>query len=289
MKEKRKNKMVIVFLVLFIIFGFVFVWFRIPYSPLKSQFKKDVLNQIIGNSIDSSEQYFSFSDFDNFPLVIRRYIDNSGYIGKQKMSYLKMEYKDVNFMQSQSGPKLKIDYTQYDFVKKPDRLALIDSSMFGIPFEGYDYYIHGIGGMKGVIAKTVTLFDQRGAEMDKACLVTFLAESLFAPNILLQDYISFEEIDDYSVKATINYNGISASGVFTFNDEYEMVSFSTNDRAIIGTDGSLEYVKWSAVCGDYKVYDNGIKYPTKFKAVWNYPDKDFIYFDGTIHDISYDS
>lgn len=45
-------------------------------------------------------------------------------------------------------------------------MALIDSSMFGIPFEGYDYYWNGTGGMKGVIARAITLFDQTGADMD---------------------------------------------------------------------------------------------------------------------------
>ncbi len=51
-------------------------------------------------------------------------------------------------------------------------MALIDSSIFGIPFEGYDSYQNGTGGMKGVIAKAITLFDQTGTDMDKACLAT---------------------------------------------------------------------------------------------------------------------
>ena len=33
---------------------------------------------------------------------------------------------------------------------------------------------------------------------------------------------------------------------------------------------------------DYVTYENGIKYPGRLQAVWNYPDKDFVYFDGTI-------
>ena len=49
-------------------------------------------------------------------------------------------------------------------------IAKINSQcMFGIPFEGYDYYSDGIGGMKGVIAKVITLFNQTGTDMDKAC------------------------------------------------------------------------------------------------------------------------
>ena len=203
------------------------------------------------------------------------------------MSYLKMEYHNVDFSQGKNGPTLKIDYTQYNFINEPCRMALIDSSMFGIPFEGYDYYQNGIGGMKGVIAKAITLFNQTGADMDKACLATYIAESLFAPTILLQDYISFEETSDFEVQATIKYKGQTASGIFTFNEQYEMISFTTNDRAATGTDGSMEYVPWSAICNDYRLASNGIKYPTKFQAVWNYQDGDLVYFDGSISEVSY--
>ena len=156
------------------------------------------------------------------------------------MSYLKMEYRDVDFMQDRTGPALKIDYTQYNFVSEPSRMALIDSSMFGVPFEGYDYYQNGIRGMKGVIAKGITLFNQ------------------------------------------------TARGIFTFNEQYEYVSFTTNDRAVANTDGTKVYIPWSAVCGEYCVSESGIKYPTKFKAIWNYADGDFVYFDGVISTVSYD-
>ena len=199
-----------------------------------------------------------------------------------------MKYHDVDFMQGKDGPALKIDYTQYDFVSEPCRMALISSSMFGVPFEGYDYYQNGVGGMKGVIAKGITLFHQTGEEMDKACLVTYLAESMFAPAILLQDYISFEEISDYEVKAIIYYAGQSASGIFTFNEQYEFISFKTNDRGVTNPDGTMEYIPWSAVCSKYELSERGIRYPTKFKAIWNYPEGDFVYFDGVISTVSYD-
>ncbi len=265
----------------------ILIWFHIPYSPVKSCFSKDVEDLKAGNRLKEEGNAFRSEDFSHLPFAIRRYIEYCGYIGTPQMSYLKMEYHDVDFMQGRTGPALKIDYTQYDFVAEPCRMALIDSSMFGTPFEGYDYYRDGVGGMKGVIAKGITLFNQTGAEMDKACLVTYLAECMFAPSALLQDYISFEELSDYEVKATIRYGGQSASGIFTFNERYEYVLFTTNDRGVTNADGTMEYIPWSAVCGDYHVSENGIKYPTKFQAIWNYPDGDFLYFDGRISTISY--
>lgn len=287
MKKERKRKMFVIIGVLLVLAGMLMIWFHIPYSPVKKQFQKDIEALSVKNHLPIENEVFTDSDFSHLPIAIQRYIQYCGYIGTPKMSYLKMEYHDVDFMQGRNGPSLKIDYTQYNFVCEPCRMALIDSSMFGIPFEGYDYYQNGSGGMKGVIAKAITLFNQTGTDMDKACLATFLAESLFAPTILLQDYISFEEINNFEVRAIISYKGQTASGIFTFNEKYEMVSFTTNDRAATGTDGTMEYVPWSALCSDYQVSESGIKYPTKFQAVWNYSDGDFIYFDGIINKVSY--
>lgn len=59
-----------------------------------------------------------------------------------------MEYRSVNFATGRNGAKLKIDYSQKDFADAPDRLSFIDSKMFGVPFQGYDYYLNGTGGIK---------------------------------------------------------------------------------------------------------------------------------------------
>ena len=83
--------------------------------------------------------------------------------------------------------------------------------------------------------------------MDRACLAKFLAECMFVPTVLLQDYIEFEEISDYQVRGIITVNGQTVSKIFTFNEEYEMVSFRTTDRAVVGSDGTVEHVPWSAI------------------------------------------
>lgn len=284
--KARERKMFVAIGVMLVIVGALMIWFAIPYSPVKKQFQNDIAALSAENKLSADGELFTEKDFSQLPPAVQKYIENCGYIGTPKTSHLKMEYHAVDFSQGRNGSVLKIDYTQYNFINEPCRMALIDSSLFGIPFEGYDYYQNGSGGMKGVIAKAVTLFDQTGADMDKACLATFLAESLFAPAVLLQDYITLEEISDFKVRAAITYGGQTASGIFTFNEQYEMISFTTNDRAAAGTDGSMEYIPWSALCSDYRLSESGIKYPAEFQAVWNYPDGDFVYFDGVISKIT---
>ena len=275
-----KRKIMTALIVVAAIILLLAVWFNIPYSPVKTQFKNDVAARTqntatLTGALDSAA-------FANLPPLIQKYLEKSGYIGSERRSHLTMEYKDVDFGLGVNKPRLKIDYTHTDFADSPDRLAFIDSKMFGVPFQGYDYYTDGKGGMKGVLAKLFTLFDQTGPEMDKACLITYLAEAFFLPDALLKDFITFTQVDERTVEATITNKGVAASGVFHFNDAYEMISFTTNDRGQIAPDGTIEYIPWEAQCENYKEYSDGIRRPTVFRAVWKNKGGDFIYFDGMI-------
>ena len=280
----RKKKMILL-LIMFALIVLVIFWFNIPYSPFKNQFKKDLNKQIqLSESFlrESSKTVYTREDFESLPPLLRAYIEKCGYIGSPRKSILQMEYKKVDFSLGQNRPKLKIDYSQVDFANAPVRLAFIDSKMFGVPFQGYDYFVNGKGGMKGVFAKSFQLFDQTGEQMDKAALVTYLAEIIFLPEALLQNFVSFNQLDSHRVEARIEYKGLKACGIYHFNDAHEMIYFSTDERGQSSSDGSIENIPWEAQCQEYKLYSDGIKRPTIFRAVWKYPDQDFIYFDGKI-------
>ncbi|WP_295805935.1 DUF6544 family protein [uncultured Corynebacterium sp.] len=261
--------------------GAVALWFAVPYSPLRSEFSQDVERAQAATITDPTDVFVE-EDFGAFPGAIQNYIASNGFIGTPKYSWVHLEFQDVDFVQGKEGRKLKIDYDQYNFAANPRRLAMVDSAVAGVPFQGYDYFADGKGGMKGVIGKAVTLFDERGPEMDRAALVTYLAESLFIPQSLLQNDIHFTELSEREVEASITYEGITVSGLFTFNEAYEMVAFTTSDRALSSEDGTITHVDWTARCADYRPNSQGIRLPTKFQAVWNYPEQDVIYFDGAI-------
>ncbi|MFY9519673.1 MAG: DUF6544 family protein [Caldicoprobacterales bacterium] len=262
------------------------IYFKIPYSPIKQSFKNKVAIAK-GQQSNLSGGYFKKEDFAHMPLAIQKYMDTCGYIGKAKMAWMKIPFFGVDFIIGSDDKKLAIDYCQYNFTANPTRYALIESSLFAIPFEGLDSLTAGLGGMKGMIAKSITLFNEKGPEMDKACLVTYLAESIFMPSSLLQGFIRLEEIDDYRVKGSISYKGIEAEGIFHFNDKFQMIKFTTQDRAETGADGKIEYFPWSAICSDYQTNEDGYSHPTVFKAVWHYKDRDLVYFDGRLEGIEY--
>ncbi|MBA9085792.1 hypothetical protein FHR92_002259 [Fontibacillus solani] len=274
--------------VIIVIVGLIVIFFNIPYSKTTREFNIsiNIEKQAIAMNNENEQQYFTEADIADLPAPVQKYFRYCGFIGTPKMSYMKVAFNNVDFSLGRGKSTIKVDYTQYNIVNKPIRIALIDSSMFGVPFQGIDSYIDGKGSMKGVIAKLITLFDQRGEDMDRASLVTFLSESLLAPDAALQDYVTWEEIDDLHAKATISCYGTSASGIFTFNEKGEMTSFTTEDREAISMDGKREQVTWTAIISDYEDH-NGIKQPTTLQAVWNYDEGDLLYFDGIHTSIEY--
>lgn len=263
----------------------ILIWLIIPYSPAQAEFAQLISYQMTKTTNQGG--VITHEDIAQLPLPVQKHFQYCKYIGKSKMSNMNIHFNDVDFVLSPDKPKMRIKYIQYNFVAEPERIAYIDTSLYGIPFEGIDAYQNGTGSMKGVIAKTFTLFDQKGEALDQASLVTCLAESLFLPTQALQDYISWKEIDETHVQAVINYYGTSASGIFTFDDNGAMVSFTTNDRECTDTKGNSQKVKWSAVCGDYEEVD-GIKYPSNLKAVWHFETGDLVYFDGRDITVKYD-
>ena len=276
MKRRNKRIMLAIIGILVCAAGILIIFFNIPCSKTKAEFDKTAT--VLITEADHEESTFREKDIAGLPTSVRRYFTYCGYIGTPKMSYVKIDYQDVDFLFNKDKP-LKIGYTQYNFANKPNRIAYIDSSMYGIPFEGLDSFLGGRGSMKGVLAKLFTLFDQTGTAMDESSLVTFLSEILLIPNAALQDYIKWEAIDDLHAKATMSCYGISVSGVFTFNENGEMVSFETNDRSAVEADGSSETIKWSVHCDEY-LEVNGIKRPTAFQAIWHYDNGDLVYFYG---------
>lgn len=234
-----------------------------------------------------SNQTFTEADIVSLPAPVQRCFKYSGYIGKKKMQNAKIVFEDVDFISN--GKELKLRSEQYNFVSEPARIAYLSSKVMGIiPFEGRDKYQNGKGSMIGKLMKIITLFDVTSPEMNQSALVTFLAETIIVPNVALQDYIKWEEINGKQAKAIMNYDGIKVEGVFTFNDKGEFIRFETNDRYMDKGNGIMEKEKWTAEVENY-IEKNGIKIPGKMKAIWNLSEGDLVYFDGNITNISFDN
>lgn len=260
---------------LLVIIGII-IFLCIPFSPTRNDFNS-IVERKIKEANGLSEEVFTETDIQMLPLPVQRYFRHCGYLGTPKMNYMKASFVDVDFIMSPTRT-VKIDYQQLNLVSKPERFALISSSLYGIPFEGLDSYQNGKGSMKGKLTKIITLFDQQGENMDRSSLVTWLSECLLVPNAALNDFIIWKPIDDTNARATITWEGIRVSGIFNFSPEGELLSFRTSERVAVDMKGKVTRADWSGYFQDYHPV-NGILQPKIMKSVWHYLDRDSVYFN----------
>lgn len=281
MKRRVKRKMGLNLGVILLLVSILVIYFNVPYSRLKTNFKDYLVESEENISENKKSTKYTLEDL---PQSMQNFYSYTKLVNKVSSNHVSFNFKDADFVNIGMNKTLKIDYSEHIFGDVPARFAFIDSSLYGIPFQGLDSFINGEGGMKGVVAKNITLFNQRGKEMNKAALVTWLAEIIFMPSQLLSGDVDIKEIDKNTVGVSITYDNIKASGNYKFLDSGELVEFTTDDRALIYNDGRLEHRKWSALYEDYK--NNGdLLLPNRLKSKWHFDNEDIIYFDGT--DIEY--
>ncbi|RYG54178.1 MAG: hypothetical protein EOO01_02280 [Chitinophagaceae bacterium] len=222
---------------------------------------------------------------EELPNALQHFLIHSGFMMVADIHQTKIEWKTAALKFSVNGNWKRISCTQHNFLPDPIRLAYMKTKMFGlIGLEAFDSFRHGHGGMIVRMASMINLTNAKGPEMDKAALVTILAETMIIPDYALQSYIQWEEIDHYTIKGTINYHGLKASGIFYFNSNFEITKFETDDRYFTDGKGILHQVKWTAECSNYTRHGQ-LSFPTKFKSTWNFPTGDFTYFQGEISNI----
>jgi len=281
MKRRVKKKMGLILGIILLLVSILVIYFNVPYSRLKTNFKDYLVAS--EENINENKKAAKYT-LEDLPQSMQNFYSYTKLVNKVSSNHVSFNFKDADFVNIEMNKTLKIDYSEHIFGDVPARFAFIDSSLYGIPFQGLDSFINGEGGMKGVVAKNITLFNQRGEEMNKAALVTWLDEIIFMPSQLLSGDVDIKEIDKNTVGVSITYDNIKASGIYKFLDSGELVEFTTDDRALTYNDGRLEHRKWSALYEDYK--NNGdLLLPNRLKSKWHFDNEDIIYFDGT--DIEY--
>ncbi len=258
---------------------------------VKYRFLKDLFSAEIKEEIKkfppSDNSPLSEEDIAHLPDSVKNYIRSCGYVGKPRTDNARIFWKDVSFKRSKTAQWLKLDCLQFNSVPEPCRIVYMKSFLgFIFPFEGRDKYQNGIGNMFIKILYLLKVQDAKSREMDCSGLVTTLAETLLLPWQALQPYIKWSEYGPDKAKATIEFGGNKVSGIFEFNENYEMTRFVSDDRFQSQSDSSSRNIRWAAVSGNY-IEKDGIKFPSSFSGVWYQDEGELEYFKGTIDSILY--
>ena len=276
--QKGKCKMTIVG-ILFIIIGIILIYWNGSYSPFQNRFVKDMEKRV--QTTERCTEVCTREEIANLPEVMQKYCNYIGLEGFPKYQAVRTIFSDTKFVfNDESGMILDMDYDLWLFYDEPFRSAYCKSKLHGIPFDGIDYCTDDLeGGMKGIVGKAIRIFDTRSQQAYQAGLVSWLAESVcINPSAVLSSYVSYEAVDEHHVKATVAYNGVSGSGIFTLNDEGAIIEFYSDDRQVEKIDGADTRIGWKCEYEGYRK-ENGIMQAHMVRSVKIYPDKEVTYFD----------
>lgn len=230
-----------------------------------------------------SQQIVTDSAVSSLPEPVQRWLKASGVVGKPVPGHLKLLQKGA----LRTSPKqegMPATAVQYFNTYEPGFVWQADVKMMKvIDVAGRDKYLYGKGNMLIKAFSLVTMVDAKGDKMDRGAMLRYMSEICWFPSAVIRSYMTWEAVDSNSAKATMTYNGISVSGIFSFDEQGRMVSFSAK-RYMEGKD---EPQDWYIPIMEWKTFE-GITVPSKGKVIWKLAEGDFNYYDWEVTDIRYD-
>jgi hypothetical protein len=151
---------------------------------------------------------------------------------------------------------------------------------------GRDGYLEGRGLMTIRLGSIVPLVNAAGPEMDDASLLRHLSEMPWFPSAFLRDRVTWEAIDDASVRVSIADGARRATGVLEIDAEGGLLAFHAERHAMVGK--GFELRPWTAPTYAYGEFE-GLRLPVRGAAVWTLPDgTELTYIEVELTEVEYD-
>lgn len=240
---------------------------------------------LLSQTKNANSRQLSKNDIRELPKPIKKWLENSGAIGKPMITKAKVTQEAKMKMKPEQEDWLDAKAIQYSTIDVPGFIWTVDVKMNPlISFQGRDKYTGGNGEMLIKLFSLINVVNETGEKLNEGTLQRYLGEMVWFPSLAISNYISWESINDTTAKATMDYKGTKASGTFYFNSAGDFIKFSA-DRFKSNEKDSKRY-EWILTVDDYKSFE-GIKVPSKMKATWKLENMDWNWLKLEIMDIKY--
>lgn len=249
-------------------------------------FNKNVDNEIkvLFNKVKNKRSHISKADIEVLPQNVQRWLKYAQIIGKEKVTSVRLKQKATMRLEIDKR-WMPVQAEQYFTTEEPSFIWKANIKMAPLfHIVGRDIYTEGKGNM---LIKFLSLFNvanSKGKKINQGTLLRYLAEMVWFPTAVVNNFITWEEIDTEHAKATMTYKEVIASGVLTFNDKGEVINFEAERYGEFDNKFRLEL--WSISLYAYKKFD-GIKVPTKGDVTWKLKTGNFNWFNFEVTQIEY--
>lgn len=244
-------------------------------------------SQLLDKNISTEIRILNESDLTNLPEPVKKWLRNSGAIGKPYISYGKVDQIAELQMKPEQDNWLKATAIQYTTIDNPAFIWSVDVKMNNfVNFQGRDKFDEGKGEMLIKLNSLLNIVNERGEKLDEGTLQRYLGEMVWFPSLALSPYITWKQIEENTAKATMTYKGTSGSGTFYFNSSGDIIKFSA--LRYKGNEKDAKRYNWEMNILGYKTFE-GIKVPAKMTSTWKLEDKDWTWLKMEVTNIKYNN
>ncbi len=220
------------------------------------------------------------------PDPAQRYLRYAGVVGRPLVDTVRLR-QACRMQPAPGGMSFPIIAEQWYAVEPPGFVWDATVPMAGVPVvRGRDGYLDGRGLMTIKLGSLVPIVDASGPEMDQAALLRHLSEMPWFPSAFLRERVTWEAIDDATVRVTLADGDRRATGTLEIDAEGRLVMFRSERHAAVGK--GFELRPWSTPTYAYGEFE-GLRLPVRGAAVWALPDgTEHPYIDIELNAVEYD-
>ncbi|MBU7006914.1 DUF6544 family protein [Phosphitispora fastidiosa] len=236
------------------------------------------------NNIGDKKEIVRETDLEGLPHSVQNWLERSQVIGKERIKTVYLKQKGL-MRTTEDGKWMPAEAKQYFRVDEPGFIWTAKIRIApAVYLAGRDKYYEGKGHMLIKLLSLIPIADSKGEEIDQGTLLRYMAEMPWFPTAALSNYIKWEEVDFNRARAIMSYGGVTASGVYEFNEKGEVVSFTANRYREVN--GSFVLQDWGGLTREYREF-NGIRIPNKTDVVWKPETGDFTWYKLEVTEIEY--
>ncbi|WP_243729677.1 DUF6920 family protein [Salegentibacter sp. 24] len=258
----------------------------IAFSTLNFQRKITAeIDQLLTQSQQPEKILVTEQMISTLPEAVQKWLLSSGIVGQELIQNIYLEQNIKMLMKPEQRKWTTARAKQYFTVDPPGFIWSVKLNIRpGISIVGRDKFVAGKGEM---IIKLFSIFPiakaQGSPKIDQSTLQRYLAEIVWFPSAATSSYITWEAIDEFSARATMNYKGTKASGVFYFDNHGNFKKFIAM-RYKEASD--LKPTKW--IVSATKIEKrNGISIPVASKVSWKLDSGDWTWLKLEISELKY--
>lgn len=260
----------------------------IAYSSY--DFKKKVNGetvQMLNSSEASKKIIVSEQMITDLPTIVQKWVVNSGILGKELVQNVYLEQDLQMLMKPEQQNWSNAKARQYFTIQPPGFNWTVNLKMnLGLSVVGRDKFENGKGEMTIKLFSLIPIVNSKNSEkINQATLQRYLAEIVWFPSAALSRNITWDPVDDFSARATMEYNDTKGSGVFHFDASGNFKKFVTMR---FKDEKDSEPTQWSVLATKTEEI-KGIKIPVELKANWKLENGDWTWLKLKITDIAYNT